>query len=519
MSQIKAPNYALRYQRERRNWTQEQAAEALLKLCGSKRRGEVNARMISKWERGVQTPNFEYREKLCELYGIPSPEELGFLKRKDVSHDAVAISSNSPIIDSMLSASAILEQPTIVSTSEEHSVRSVSTLPKVLPISTSPVDCAAWFGLKQAQIMASIHQYIGRMASCHELQSVLHHMIDTLDEAKTLFGENAYKLSRRQAIIAIAAQPLALFAGFQWDQQSSFPLLEEMLPQYAASITACWHLLQGRELSLVNEIVTSYLSTLASVANYSSKYQKTAATLATQCYRMHGIVALHRSDMNAVMSSFQKALRYSEIAKDSNFHVSALISFGYHLPSSLQSAHVYEKGLIHAQEIYPLLRSRLYVELAVAYASQNRRQEALRYLQFAQEAYPDFPERDPSFVYAEFGPSSMILEEGLLYLGLARHASNEDDAQQAWKTFARIEKPQSYSVSERIRVEIINYQAKTAFTLRNLENFCSYLEQGASGAKALESEKRRQEAIAIYKDARVVWSKESRVKELADLLL
>ncbi len=84
MSQIKAPNYALRYQRERRNWTQEQAAEALLKLCGSKRRGEVNARMISKWERGVQIPNFEYREKLCELYGIPSPEELGFLQREHI---------------------------------------------------------------------------------------------------------------------------------------------------------------------------------------------------------------------------------------------------------------------------------------------------------------------------------------------------------------------------------------------------------------------------------------------------
>ena len=83
MSRNKAPNYALRYQRERRNWTQEQAAEALLNLCGPGHRGEVNAQMISKWERGAQTPNFEHRERLCELYGVASPEELGFLRREE----------------------------------------------------------------------------------------------------------------------------------------------------------------------------------------------------------------------------------------------------------------------------------------------------------------------------------------------------------------------------------------------------------------------------------------------------
>ncbi len=80
MSKSKMPNRALRYYRERRNWTQEQAAEALLILCGPGKRGEVNARMISKWERGVQTPSIEYREKLCKLYEVQSPEKLGLVE-------------------------------------------------------------------------------------------------------------------------------------------------------------------------------------------------------------------------------------------------------------------------------------------------------------------------------------------------------------------------------------------------------------------------------------------------------
>ncbi len=417
------------------------------------------------------------------------------------------------------SASAISDHSTTIFAVDTHTILPLSVLPDVLAQEMTSIDCAVWFGFKQAQILAFIHQWIGRRTSCHELQSVIHRMIDTFDEAKVLFDEDTFKLSRRQALVALAVQPLALFVGFRWEQQSSY-MLEELLPHYAASITACWRLLQGRELSLVNDILISYLPTLTQVAHQPSKYQKTAAMLATQGYRLHGIIALHRNNINAVASSFQKALYYSEIAEHPNFYVSALISLGYHKPNPIQSADIYEKGLIHVNKISPLLCSRLYVELAVAYAQQNRRQEALQHLMLAQEAYPESAERDPSFVYAEFSPSSMILEEGLLHLGLTHHEFNEHDAQRAWKTFERVETSQSgFITPERIRVEIINYQAKTALTLRNLESFCLYLERGARGAKALESEKRRQEAIAIYKEARMIWPEEPRVKELADLLL
>ncbi len=91
MSNPKSPNQTLRYHRERHNWTQEQAAQALLEVCGPGQRGEVSAKTISKWECGVQTPGLDYREKLCRLYGVSSPEELGLLKREEVSNDGVVV--------------------------------------------------------------------------------------------------------------------------------------------------------------------------------------------------------------------------------------------------------------------------------------------------------------------------------------------------------------------------------------------------------------------------------------------
>jgi tetratricopeptide (TPR) repeat protein len=167
-----------------------------------------------------------------------------------------------------------------------------------------------------------------------------------------------------------------------------------------------------------------------------------------------------------------------------------------------------------------LLLARVYIELAVVYAQQKQRQEALRYMHLAQELYPEYPEADLSFLYAEFSPSSMILEEGLTHLALARHYPDGQYPQQTWDTFARIEKLKTQTpIPERIRIEILNHQATTALVLKDVDTFCDRLEQGVDGAKRLGSEKRRQEAIEVYKDARKIWPHEIRVRELADLFV
>jgi len=73
------PNDLLRYERERRAWTQERVAQELFNRCTaeelSKQRGSINSKMVGDWERGVHMPSFFWRVKLVELYG-KSPEEL-----------------------------------------------------------------------------------------------------------------------------------------------------------------------------------------------------------------------------------------------------------------------------------------------------------------------------------------------------------------------------------------------------------------------------------------------------------
>ena len=341
------------------------------------------------------------------------------------------------------------------------------------------------------------------------------------NEMKPQNNDEAYTLSRRQSVIAIAAFPLALLSSIQ-GSVSAF-IVEELLSRCAASITACWHLLKGSELSIVEHTVSGYLPILVQLAQQPSHYQKAAARLVTQGYRLKGIVALHQNNVKVREMCCQRALYYSEVAEDSSSLVAALISLAstsYYDKNPLKAASIYQKALLHLDKIPPLQRARLSIELAVVYAQLGQEQEALHFMEVAQKVYPEHPENDPSFLYAEFTPASMILEEGLTHLALAQHYPNREYGKNAWSTFVRIEEPQSQvSVPRRIFFEITNQQAETALVLGDQELFRAYLEKGIQGANTLNSKQRRREAIETYKKALGIWSREPRVKELADLFL
>ena len=112
------------------------------------------------------------------------------------------------------------------------------------------------------------------------------------------------------------------------------------------------------------------------------------------------------------------------------------------------------------------------------------------------------------------------MEKGLTYLTLAQYIHTHQYAQQAWDTFASVEDiPTPTIVPARIRYEIINHQAGTSLSLNDLAAFCDRLEQGVHGAKLLQSDQRRQEALLLYRNARILWPDEARIRSLADLFL
>lgn len=73
-------NGYLRYEREIRQWTQDEVAQKLYDKCdrADGERGIINGKMVSTWELGKHKPSLFWQKKLCELFG-KNAEELGLI--------------------------------------------------------------------------------------------------------------------------------------------------------------------------------------------------------------------------------------------------------------------------------------------------------------------------------------------------------------------------------------------------------------------------------------------------------
>ncbi len=378
-------------------------------------------------------------------------------------------------------------------------------------VSLSLEDPTAQFGEKLAHLLTVVEDYCGHPTFCLELQDKIGKELSSMQPKA---DDEGYTRSRRQVLITLANLPTALLLTILQGRRSA-GRIEQFLTRCAASLTACWHLMRGREYAVVEELLSMYLPLLVSLAQESSKYQSTAASLATQAYRLKGILALHRNEFKARDAYCQQAVYYAEITHNPSLLVAALSSLAYHKPHPVEAEQLYQKAVVYEQAVSPLQRSRLYAQLSVACAQQNRVDDTMQYLHLAEQEYPMHPENDPSFLYADFCPGSMVREKGRVYLALNEHEPDGYYPQQAWGTFASVEAgPSKLVIPERIRYEIVNYQAETALALQDRDLCCDYLEQGARGAVALGSVKRRKEVIVVRNKALKLWPHDARVKEL-----
>jgi DNA-binding SARP family transcriptional activator len=231
-------------------------------------------------------------------------------------------------------------------------------------------DWSTWFGSKLAQLITVVDHWLGQAISCDHLQALLDQEILGFDIMKPLFNDGAYLHSRRQALITIATLPVALWTSVQQGITSA-SMTEKLLTRCAANITSLWHLLKGSELSFIEQTLSTYVLTLVTLAQQPSPYQKTAARLASQTYRLYGIIALHRNNLKARENYCQQALYFSEIAENASLVVSAYISLAstfYYEKNPVKAAQIYLKALKQEEEIFPLQCARLYAELAVVFA-------------------------------------------------------------------------------------------------------------------------------------------------------
>ena len=384
-----------------------------------------------------------------------------------------------------------------------------------------------WFGIRVGNLLALVESWDGPTAEIDSLQTLLHEEILMFDAAapdRQELGYAAHALARRQALVTLAALPTAFITAnrlFSAETLSLDARRDFFLTRCAASITACWHLLRGSDLSAVDQVVSTYLLPLEGIARQRSKYQQTAAVLASQAHRIFRIIALHRDTLRVLEQHSKQALYYATVSSDANSQASALISLAnthFYKSEPGQAALVYEKAFALEADMPPLLRSRLHAELSVVYGKTGRLQEAIRSAELAEEGYPDQPEHDPSFLYAEFTPASLTLEKGLAYVALAEQFPGRDYQHKAAEFFARIDDGGSTPAPDRIRFEIANNQARTAVLLDDIDAFETHLSRGLEGVALLGSNQRRREAELAWDRAIKKWPRERRIRALSEQL-
>jgi tetratricopeptide (TPR) repeat protein len=138
------------------------------------------------------------------------------------------------------------------------------------------------------------------------------------------------------------------------------------------------------------------------------------------------------------------------------------------------------------------VQSRAYSNNASALAESGRIQEAQLYIQLAQDVFPDDPISDPGFALADSSIFTLSYHAGKVY----SCAGNSAEAFDAFELYKR--RSPDTSIPERIRLEIVNAQSRTAIQANDLERYAQCFEEALIGAVALGSKKRFDEALTIF---------------------
>jgi tetratricopeptide (TPR) repeat protein len=460
---------------------------------------------FKRWEHDDYNPQLYFLKKLCEAFDA-EPEELGYC----ISTGGKVFRTTSADLEARVVANGIVAveprgYPLIAAETDGHGYHAER-------------NWTGWFGLKQAQIFRMI-SLCNDPCCCEEIQTMVDQEIrmidDTLEQHQAL-EEQA--ISRRQALAAIAALPLTLLAVRSGSFINTISL--DFLPQCSASITACWHLLRGKDgLPTVDEILPQFIPLLRTLAQHPSTYQTTAARLAAQASILQGILAMHRLNFTAREAHCKDAASYAAIAGDNNLRAAALTYLGYtysfcSVPRKPEKAiPVFLEALHASDEQVPLLRSNIQMGLAEAYAQCKEERQALDYMGLAQTNFPAYPDQDPSYIFGDCSLHVLYQWEGKMYLELVEHYGDRGYQQKA--ATALLKGAGVQSISERSTTETVIYQADASRVLGELDTYASSLRQAVHMATELRSRKRYSEALSVYQRTPEQWLHERQIKGLA----
>lgn len=465
----------------------------------------VEPRTFKRWEHDDYNPQLYFLQKLCAAFDA-TPEVLGY----SISGEGKVLRIAPPrlVVPIGSDGSEVLDfmgYPLLGEGADGYGSRLER-------------NWTGWFGLKQA--------YLFRMTSlwkdptcCEEIQSMIDQEVRMMDDAlEQGQATEQQAVSRRQVLAALAALPLTLLNICPGPASGSIG--PEFLPQCAASVTACWHLLRGKGgLPIVEDILPQFIPMLRTLAQHPSNQQKAAARLTAQASILQGILAMHRLNFTAREAHCKDAARFAALAGDANLRAAALTYLGYtysfcSIPRQPEKAlQVFLEALQVLGDDAPLLRCNIQMGLAEAYAQCKQERQALHYIQLAQADFPAYPEQDPSYIFGDCSLHVLYQWQGKMYLELVEHYPDRGYQQKA--ASALMQGAGVQSISERSTTETVIYQADAARVLGELDTYATALTQASHMAVDLRSRKRYSEALLVYRRTPEKWYGERQIRGLA----
>jgi hypothetical protein len=210
----------------------------------------------------------------------------------------------------------------------------------------------------------------------------------------------------------------------------------------------------------------------------------------------------------------QRAVEHARRSGDENAIAASLTELGVAFKYAGQSENSFvshQEALAHAAGAQPLVRSRVHAASAAAFAQRQVADEFLRHIHLAHEVLPVRPELEPHTLSADYGFHLLAFYEGVAYMSLGKPGD-------ALRTFNEFElDPSAQHTPLRNRLEVVNQQGRAAIMSNDIEMYVRFLEAGISGAIAIGSRKRFDEAMSICRDnVPADWLRDRRVRSILE---
>lgn len=299
-------------------------------------------------------------------------------------------------------------------------------------------------------------------------------------------------------------------------QQASSPsiiLNPATLEHFEHLLATSWLLCNENQLATAERVLVSFLPQLLSLPRHGLG----TASLASRGLRLQSIFAHHHSRLSDKVRICEQSVNYAREAEDANILVTALIELAWAykyagLPDSLQKRLIIlREALDQSPQASPLVQARSYSEYSLVLAERKRIREAELYIELAQEVFPDDPTKDLAFAFADSNMFDISYCAAFVYI----HAGS---ITQEFAAFERYKQhPSGLIIPERYRLIIANGQSQAAILANDAERYADLLEDVILGSARIGSQKRFDEALAIFRQEMPrSWLLSSRIKQLSE---